>query len=246
MEISGKVALVTGGSSGIGRATALALANAGAKVAVADLDRAGGAETVRAIAAAGGQALFVQADVSTVAGIEALFAAVGSAYGGVDIVHNNAGIMTGDTPGWPDVGVEKIYQVINVNAVGVMLGTAAGIRALRRRGGGVIVNTASVAALGPMPNDPMYAASKAAVVNFTESCAGLGESENIRVNAVLPGMVDTPIIAKTGDGTTPAKWLEPAIAAATMLQPEDIAEAVLGLIRDDAKAGAAELVTSAP
>ena len=246
MEISGKVALGTGGSSGIGRATALALANAGAKVAVADLDRPGGAETVRAIAAAGGEALFIQADVSTVPGTEALFAAVGSAYGGVDIVHNNAGIMTGDTPGWPDVSVEKIYQVINVNAVGVMLGTAAGIRALRRRGGGVIVNTASVAALGPMPNDPMYAASKAAVVNFTESCAGLGESENIRVNAVLPGMVDTPIIAKTGDGTTPAKWLAPAIAAATMLQPEDIAEAVLGLIRDDAKAGVAELVTNAP
>ena len=65
-------------------------------------------------------------------------------------------------------------------------------------------------------------------MNFTESCAGLGESENIRVNAVLPGIVDTPIIAKTGDGTTPAKWLEPALAAATMLQPEDIAEAVLG------------------
>ena len=246
MEISGKVALVTGGSSGIGRATALALANAGAKVAVAGIDPAGGAETVRAIAAADGEALFIQADVSTVPGTEALFAAVVSAYGGVDIVHNNAGIMTGDTPGWPDVSLEKIYQVMNVNAVGVMLGTAAGIRALRRRGGGVIVNTASVAALGPMPNDPIYAASKAAVVNFTESCAGLGESENIRVNAVLPGIVDTPIIAKTGDGTTPAKWLEPALAAATMLQPEDIAEAVLGLIRDDSKAGAAELVTSSP
>ena len=242
MEISGKIALVTGGSSGIGRATALALAAAGARVAVADVDRAGGQETVAAIAAAGGEALFISADVSTAKGTEAMFAAVAAAYGGVDIVHNNAGIMTGDTPGWPDVGLEKISQVLNVNAVGVMLGTAAGIRALRPRGGGVIINTASVAALGPLPNDPMYAASKAAVVNFTQSCAGLAESENIRVNAVLPAMVDTPIIGKTGDGTTPAAWLAPALAATTMLRPEEIADAVLGLIRDDSKAGAAEVV----
>ncbi len=242
MEVAGKVALVTGASSGIGRATAFALAEAGAWVAVADIDRAGGQATVRALAEAGGEAAFFEADVSTATGVESLFAAVEAACGGIDIVHNNAGIMTGDTPGWPDAALAKIHLVISVNAAGVMMGTGAGVRALRKRGGGAIVNTASVAALGPMPNDPIYAASKAAVVSFTESCAGLRESENIRVNAVLPGMVDTPIIAKTGDGVTPAEWLQPAIAAATMLQPEDIARAVLALIRDDSKAGVAEVV----
>ena len=242
MEISGKVALVTGASSGIGRATAVALAAEGASVAVADIDREGGAATVRAIAEAGGQACFFQGDVSTPDGVRSLFASVEAAYGGIDIVHNNAGIMTGDAPGWPQVSLEKIHLVISVNAAGVMMGTAAAVRALRKRGGGAIVNTASVAALGPMPNDPMYAASKAAVVNFTEACAGLAESENIRVNAVLPGMVDTPIIAKTGDGVTPAEWLRPAIAASTFLQPEEIADVVLDLIRDDSRVGQAQLV----
>ncbi len=242
MEISGKVALVTGASSGIGRATAVALAREGAAVAVADIDRAGGEETVRAIAGEGGQASFFHGDVSTPDGVRSLFAAVEAACGGIDIVHNNAGIMTGDAPGWPDVGLDKIHLVVSVNAAGVMMGTGAAVRALRKRGGGAVVNTASVAALGPMPNDPMYAATKAAVVNFTEACAALAETENIRVNAVLPGMVDTPIIGKTGDGVTPAAWLQPAIAATTMLQPEDIADKVLEFIRDDSKAGAAELV----
>ncbi len=244
MEISGKIALVTGGSSGIGRATAVALAKAGATVAVADVDREGGAETVRAVAEAGGQATFFEADVSTPTGISELFAEVEAAHGGIDIVHNNAGIMTGDTPGWPDVGLEKIHLVTSVNASGVMMGTGAAVRALRKRGGGAIVNTASVAALGEMPFDPMYAATKAAVVSFTKSCAMLAETENIRVNAVLPGMVDTPIIGKTGDGETPAEWLRPAIAASTFLQPEDIADAVLTLIQDDSKAGEAEVIAA--
>ena len=242
MEISGKVALVTGGSSGIGRATALALAAEGATVAVADIDREGGAETVRAIAEAGGQACFFAGDVSTPDGVRSLFAAVEAAFGGIDIVHNNAGIMTGDTPGWPDVGLDKIKLVISVNVAGVMMGTGAAVRALRKRGGGAVVNTASVAALGPMPFDPMYAASKAAVVHFTESCAMLAETENIRVNAVLPGMVDTPIIGKTGDGVNPAEWLRPAIAGTTMLQPEQIADKVIEFIRDDSKIGQAEMV----
>ena len=101
----------------------------------------------------------------------------------------------------------------------------------------MVVNTASIAALAPMPMDPIYAATKAAVVLFTQSCKMLAETEKVRVNAVLPGMVDTPIIGKTGDGKTPAKWLEPAIAATKMLQPEDIAAAVLEYVKDESKAG---------
>lgn len=244
MDIQGKVALVTGASSGIGRATAIALAAEGATVAVADIDRAGGEETVRAIAGADGRASFFEADVSTPAGIAGLFASVEAAYGGIDIVHNNAGIMTGDAPGWPEASMEKIHLVIGVNVAGVMMGTRAAVHALRKRGGGAVVNTASVAAFGPMPFDPIYAATKAAVLSFTQSCAMLAETENIRVNTVLPGMVDTPIIAKTGDGVTPAAWLRPALEATTMLRPEDIAESVLDFVRDDSRAGQAELVAS--
>ena len=237
MNIGGKIALVTGAASGIGRATALALAKEGASVAVADLDEAGGAESVRLITAAGGKASFIKADVSTPAGVRAMFDAVDAVYGGIDIVHNNAGIMTGGNPNWPDASLEKIALVINVNVAGVVMGTREAVARMRARGGGVVVNTASIAALGPMPMDPIYAATKAAVVLFTQSCAMLAETEKVRVNAVLPGMVDTPIIGKTGDGTTPAPWLAPAIAATKMLQPEEIAAAVIDYVKDDSKAG---------
>jgi 3-oxoacyl-[acyl-carrier protein] reductase len=234
VEIAGKVALVTGAASGIGRATALALAREGASVAIADVDAAGGEETVRQIEAGGGRARFVEADVSTPDGVRAMFQAVESAFGGVDIVHNNAGIMTMDVPGWPDAPLERIQRVANVNVSGVLMGTRAAIDALRKRGGGVVVNTASIAALAPLPNDPIYAASKAAVVHFTRSCADLEKSEGIRVTAVLPGMVDTPIIQKTGDGTEPAAWLRPFLDAVPLIAPEAVAGAVLDLIRDGA------------
>ena len=240
MDIEGKSALVTGGGSGIGRAISLALGNAGASVVVADVDQNGGKETVHQIEDAGGSAIFLKGDVSSPDGVRLMFEAAGS----LDIVCNNAGIMTGDTPGWPDVSLEKIHLVLSTNSAGVMMGTREAIAVFGDQGG-VIVNTASVAGLAPMPFDPIYAASKAAVINFTQSCAQLYEWKNIRVNAVLPGMVDTPIIAKTGDGVQPAAWLAPAIAATTPLQPEVIADAVLNFITDESKVGEVEVVANA-
>ncbi|MFN0096005.1 MAG: SDR family NAD(P)-dependent oxidoreductase [Dehalococcoidia bacterium] len=244
MEIRGKVAVVTGGGSGIGRSTAKALAAEGAQVVVADVDDAGGQATVAAIRSAGGAATYVHADVSDPAGIEGLFSAAEAIYGGIDIVHNNAGIMTGGNPNWPDVSNQKVALVIGVNVAGVIMGTREAVKYMRKRGGGAVVNTASVAGLAPMPMDPIYAATKAAVILFTKGCAMLKDTENVRVNAVLPGMVDTAIIAKTGDGQTPAKWLEPAIAVTTMLQPEDIAAQVLAFIKDDSAVGQDVVVTN--
>lgn len=244
MEIAGKIALVTGAASGIGRATALALAHAGAAVVVGDLDEVGGAETVRQIAAAGGRAAFVRGDVATPDGVRALFAAAEQQFGGLDIVHNNAGIVSGSTPPWPETPLERIALLTSVNLAGVEMGTRAALDAFAKRGGGVVVNTASTAALGPMAMDPMYAASKAGVVLFTQSCKSLKDTHNVRVNAVLPGMVDTPIIQKTGDGQTPATWLR--VNPARMLRPEQIAAAVLDFVRDDTLAGETRVVANPP
>ena len=243
MQIEGKVALVTGAASGIGRASALALARHGASVVVADIDLTGAEQTASEIKALGGSAVATAADVASPAGVRAMFGAAADAYGGVDIVHNNAGLICGE-PLWPDVSLEKMIAVIGVNLGGVAMGTQEGIRALRARGGGVIVNTASVAALAPMPSDPVYSATKAAVVRITESCAGFA-AEGIRVNAVLPGMVDTDMTMKhTGDGTQPAEWLKPIIAATAMLTPDDIAAAVIDLIRDDTAVAQARIVSN--
>jgi 15-hydroxyprostaglandin dehydrogenase (NAD) len=237
MEITGKVALITGAGSGIGRATALALAREGASILVADVDEAGAAETVRQVQAAGAKAAFARADVASPDGIRSMFDECERVFGGVDIVYNNAGIMNGGNPNWPESSLEKAQQVINVNVSGVVMGTREAVHRMRKRGGGVVVNTASMAALGPMPMDPIYAATKAAVLLFTQSCAQLNETDKVRVNTVLPGMVDTPILAKTGDGTTPAPWIEPMRSRVTLLRPEDIAAAVVDYVKDDSKAG---------
>src|SRR4051794_37493503 len=242
MDVAGKVALVTGASSGIGRAAAVVLAAAGARVMVADLDEIGGVETVRRIQAAGGEATFEQADVSRPHGIRAMFDAVDHVYGAVDIVHNNAGLVAG-APGWPAMDLERIHLQVDVNLAGVCMGTQEAVVRFRSRGGGAVVNTASVAALRPLPEDPVYAATKAAVVSFTKACAPLA-AEGIRVNCVLPGITATPILAKTGDGGQPAAWFQEMMAGVEVLTPEQVAAVVLALVRDDSAAGEARVVAS--
>ncbi|MFN0096913.1 MAG: SDR family NAD(P)-dependent oxidoreductase [Dehalococcoidia bacterium] len=245
MDVSGKVALITGAGSGIGRATALLLAKEGAAIMVADIDPAGGQATVDAIAGAGGKAAYVRSDVATPDGIRAIFAEAERVFGGVDIVFNNAGVSCGD-PVWPDVSLERIAEVVGINVMGVMMGTQVAIQALRKRGGGVIVNTASIAADNPSRFEPVYGGTKAAVAMFTRSCAHMKESDNIRVNAVSPGMVKTAFQAKTGDGTTPANWLLPAIEriGEKILPPDAIANQVLTFIKDDSLAGQVVTVTN--
>ncbi len=243
MLLSGKVALVTGGGTGIGRATALALGSEGVSVVVVDRNKSSAVDTASIIDGSGGVAVAVHADVSLPEDIRRMFFEAESAFGGLDIVHNNAGLISGE-PIWPEGSLEKIASVIAVNLGGVAMGTKQAIVELRKRGGGVIVNTASVAALAPMAFDPVYSATKAGVVRIVESCVGFA-AEGIRVNAVLPGMVDTDMTMKhTGDGTQPAGWLAPIIAVTKLLHPHDIALAVLELIRDDTAVGRCRIINN--
>jgi NAD(P)-dependent dehydrogenase (short-subunit alcohol dehydrogenase family) len=235
MDIEGKVALVTGSGSGIGRATALRLAREGAAVVVADIDEEGGWETVRQIEAEGGRAAFIRADVASEADVRAMVTFAENTFGGLDILVNNAGIDTG-RPYFPETEPERLASVLDVNLRGVILGSQYGTRAMRKRGGGVIVNISSGAGIGYGPHgSPVYAASKAGVMRFSAALAPLKDRMNTRVNCICPGWVDTPMVQRFRAETPPEEWQ--AIAPAVMLQPEEIADAVVQFIRDETLAG---------
>lgn len=245
MEIAGKVAVITGAGSGIGRTCARALADLGASIVVADIDEDGGRETVAAITAAGGTAEFVKVDVSRLDDLAAMFGVAGERFGGFDILCNNAGIVCGE-PLWPATDPQVLMTQVMVNLGGVILGTRLAIEPLRARGGGVVVNTASLGALLPLEDEPGYSATKAGVVMFTRACGALQRTHNIRVNAVLPWLVDTPLLAKTGDGSTEAAWARQARQILPVLSPDDVAAAVIEIVRDDSLAGHYRVVGDLP
>ncbi len=238
MDPAGKVALITGGGSGIGRATALALAEAGAAVVVADIDDGGGQKTVSLIERSGGKAAFVHADVTRREDVERMVAFAEETFGGLDILHNNAGVSTGQ-PRFPDAAAERWEQTLAVNLWSVIAGTQAAVPAMRRRGGGVIVNTASLAGIVKHPLDPIYAATKHGIVGLTRALVFLKDEANIRVNCVCPAMVKTPMLTgDMGDLTAEERAQRDAIISQMpLLQPGEVAEAVLEFIRDDSLAG---------
>jgi len=245
MDITAKVAVVTGAGSGIGRACARALAGLGASVVVADIDEGGGRDTVAAIAETGGTADFVRVDVSRLQDLSALFVTAKERFGGLDVLCNNAGIVCGE-PLWPATDPQVLATQIMVNLGAVILGTRLAVDHLGPRGGGAIVNIASLGALLPLEDEPGYSATKAGVVMFTRACAALHRTHNIRVNAVLPGLVDTPLLAKSGDGTTEAAWARQAREILPLLSPHDVASAVVDIIGDDSLAGHYRIVGELP
>ncbi len=244
MEIHDRVAIVTGAAAGIGRATAAALARHGARgVVVADVDTAGLSETVALVEQAGAKALSLRVDVTDTAALEEMYDATQGTFGQLDIVFNNAGIVSGPPP-FPDTDVDRIRLVVDIDLTSVILSTTLAIRRMRDRGG-VIVNTASTGGLNPYLADAPYAAAKAGVIMFSRSCGDLHVQHGIRVNAVCPGVTDTPILEKTGGGTRP-EWLGPILRDIEILQPEDIAQAVIDIIHDDAMAGDYVVVQNRP
>lgn len=236
MEIVGKVAVITGGASGIGRATAERLVHEGAAVVVADLDESLGAETVKLLEAKGGRAAFVKADITDEADSARMLRTAVDRFGRLDILYNNAGIGLG-RPNFQSVDVARWRRVLEVDLVGVILGCHLAAPIMEKSGGGAIVNTASMAGLYPFKEDPVYGAAKAGVVNFTYSLAPWASRLNIRVNCVCPGVVDTPLVRKAEAAALKAG--RPTGVPATILQPSAIADAVVRLIQDESLAGRA-------
>ena len=194
-QLDGKVALITGAAAGIGRETALLFAREGARVVGVDLDDAGGREMASRITAEGGEAVFVRADVSRDADCRAMVAEAERRFGRLDVLFNNAGIM--DPADDDAVATDEAVwdRTMAVNAKGVFLGCKYGIPALRRAGGGSIVNTASfVAVLGAATPQLAYTASKGAVLALSRELAVVHARENIRVNALCPGPLRTELL----------------------------------------------------
>jgi len=236
MEIQDKVAVVSGGGSGIGRAAVLALVDHGAKVIVADRDETGGKATVALVEAKGGAALFRHCDVTRTEDLASAFASAVEHFGRFDIAFNNAGIggedLFADDPGdWA--------KVVEIDLTAVIDATRIAVREMRRSQGGVIINTASMGGLLPMPGSPVYAAAKAGVINFTRSLAHLAAESRIRVNAICPSFTDTPLVRRGGD----ERVEEMGRMVGGILQPEDIAAGVIELIEDDSRYGAIMRVT---
>lgn len=195
MRLTGKVAIITGGGSGMGRAASLMFAAEGAKVVVAEFNDAAGHETVALVKRAGGEATFVKADVSKEADAKAMVDHAVATYGRLDCLYNNAGIMPEDDHSVTDTSVEAWDRVMAVNVRGVFLGCKYAIPAMEKSGGGSIINIASfVALMGCSNPQDAYTASKGAVLALTRSLAVQFAPKGIRSNAICPGPVETPLL----------------------------------------------------
>lgn len=229
-----KVALVTGAGSGIGAAAARIFALRGERVVVSDINAAGGEATVAQIKDAGGEAVFVQADVAVAAEVQALVAAVVEHFGRLDHAFNNAGIESSQAP-LAEIAEADWDRLIGINLRGVWLCMRAEIPVMIEHGGGAIVNTASVAGLVGFAGSAAYVASKHGVVGLTRTAALDYAQSGVRVNAVCPGIIDTPMIVRAVEGNPElAAGLKAAEPIGRLGTPEEVGEAAFWLCSDAA------------
>lgn len=231
--VTGKVAIVTGAGSGIGRASAQAFAREGARVVVADIMVDGGKKTVRMITESGGEAIFVKCDVSSARDVESLVAAAVETYGRLDCAHNNAGIEGPQAPAG-DYMETDWSKVIDVNLKGAWLSMKFEIPQMLAGGGGAIVNTASIAGLIGSPGNPAYTASKFGVNGITKSTALEYAKSGIRVNSICPGVIKTPMVEHMLQAPGVAEALSAATPLGRVGEPAEIAEAAVWLCSDAA------------
>ena len=233
--LANKVAVITGAANGMGRATALLFAQEGARVVIGDIDEPGGQALAEQIRSSGGEASFVRCDVAHEADVAELIATAQRQYGGLHTLFNNAGIEQPLTPSH-EVSEETFERIINVNLKGTFFGCKHALPLLRRAAGGTIVNNSSVSAFANVGGNLSYAASKGAVMSLTRVLAMEYARENIRVNAICPGVIDTAMNRRNLDhaedqAAVEARWLA-ATPLGRMGTSEEIARTVLYLASD--------------
>lgn len=228
MNWSGRVALITGAGSGIGRSTAQEFAALGAKVAILDRDEAAGSETLEAVLRAGGEAIFLPTDVTSEDSVAASVAETVSRFGRLDAAYNNAGISP-DTGTTVDCSRELWDQIFAVNVTGVWLCMKHEIEAMLKTGGGAIMNTGSVSSLRAAPQLPAYVASKHALIGLTKVTALEYAKQNIRVNIICPGVIATPMLAKkAAEGFFSIdQYVQSSVPMNRAGRPDEIASAVI-------------------
>jgi 3-oxoacyl-[acyl-carrier protein] reductase len=237
MRLENKVAIVTGAASGFGEAIARRFAEEGARVLLADVNDNAGRPLAEAISEAGGTASYIHADVSDGDDVAAMIAEAEGAHGGLDILVNNAGTPQRNQP-MLDVSEAEFDRIFAVNVKSIYLSALHGVPALRRRGGGVILNTASTAGISPRPGLAWYNGSKGAAITLTKSMAVELAPEKIRVNALCPVAAETPMLDEflggSRDPEVYAKFVA-SVPLGRLAMPQDIANAALFLASDEAE-----------
>jgi 3-oxoacyl-[acyl-carrier protein] reductase len=239
MKLAGKVALITGAGSGMGRASAILFAKEGAKVIVADMNAQTGNETVNLIKKQGQEGFFVQVDVSKASDAEKMIKFAMDKYGRLDILYNNAGIPMPRTP-LEDVSESLWDRILSINVKSIFLATKIAVPIMKKQGGGVIINTSSIAAVRPRPGLSAYTASKAAATTLTKAIAVEVAPFKIRVNSISPVAAETPMLEgfydenmkKNIEATRKASLA--TIPMGRFAQAEDVAKTALFLASDDA------------
>lgn len=233
-HLEGKIALVTGAGSGIGRATALLMAREGAKVVVSDITADAGQATLDDITSQGGEGIFVKADVASKDDVSQLIAETVNKYGRLDCAFNNAGIE-GTPASTTECSDENWHRTIAVNLTGVWYCLRAELEVMQRQGSGAIVNMSSVAGLVGFEGLPAYTASKHGVIGLTKSASLENAARGIRVNAVCPGVIDTPMVERFIKANPEAKKaLIAGEPVGRIGQAEEIATAVVWMCSDAA------------